>query len=48
MEWMMSYNPKKRPRPSQILQHEFFTPKLLSSALQNKGSSKDTTAETTS
>jgi len=27
MEWCLSYNPKKRPKPSQVLQHEFFHPK---------------------
>ena len=48
MEWMLQYNPKKRPRPNQLLQHEFFTPKVLGSSLQNKQSSsqKETSAET--
>lgn len=27
MEWMLSYNPKKRPKPSQVMAHEFFHPK---------------------
>ena len=50
MEWMLQYNPKKRPRPSQIMQHEFFHPKTLTG--QPKTSSitettaKETTAET--
>lgn len=48
MEWMLQYNPKKRPRPSQILAHEFFSPKSLGSAQQKLTGSKDTTAETTS
>ena len=26
MEWMLNYNPKKRPKPSQVLSHEFFHP----------------------
>lgn len=47
MEWMLQYNPKKRPRPSQILTHEFFSPKSLGSAQQKLTGSKDTTAETT-
>jgi serine/threonine protein kinase len=32
MEWMMNYNPKNRPRPSQILSHEFFKTKQLGTA----------------
>lgn len=27
MDWMLSYNPKKRPKPQQVLAHEFFHPK---------------------
>ena len=27
MEWMLQYNPKKRPKPFQVLQHDFFHPK---------------------
>jgi len=27
MDWMLSYNPKKRPKPSQVISHEFFHPK---------------------
>lgn len=48
MEWMLQYNPKKRPRPSQILSHEFFSPKSLGSAQAKLTGSKDTTAETVS
>jgi serine/threonine protein kinase len=29
MEWMLQYNPKNRPRPSEILSHEFFKTKQL-------------------
>jgi len=54
MEWMLSYNPKKRPKPSQVLAHEFFHPKTSVSASQvspktpNPRSSQDTTADSKS
>jgi serine/threonine protein kinase len=44
MEWMMNYNPKNRPRPSQILSHEFFKTKQLGTA--QKTGNTETTAET--
>jgi serine/threonine protein kinase len=31
LEWMLQYNPKKRPKPSQILQHEFLHPQTHTS-----------------
>jgi len=34
MDWMLSYNPKKRPKPSQVLAHEFFQPKTSVSNAQ--------------
>jgi serine/threonine protein kinase len=51
MDWMLSYNPRNRPKPNQVLSHAFFHPKTL--AAENKlsmGTSKvltsqDTTAE---
>jgi serine/threonine protein kinase len=50
MEWMLQYNPKKRPRPSQIMQHEFFHPKTLTgqpkTASITETTAKETTAET--
>jgi len=50
MEWMLQYNPKKRPRPSQIMQHEFFHPKTLTAQLKTASitetTAKETTAET--
>lgn len=51
MEWMLQYNPKKRPRPAQIMQHEFFHPKTLTgqpktASLNDSTGGKDTTAET--
>jgi len=54
MEWMLSYNPKKRPKPSQVLQHEFFHPKTsvsnnqVSPKTPNPRSSQDTTADSKS
>jgi serine/threonine protein kinase len=36
MEWMLQYNPKNRPRPSQILAHEFFKTKPLIGTAQLK------------
>ena len=54
MEWMLSYNPKKRPKPSQVLQHEFFHPKTsvsnnqISPKTPNPRSSQDTTADSKS
>ena len=51
LEWMLQYNPKKRPRPAQIMQHEFFHPKTLTgqpktASLNDSTGGKDTTAET--
>jgi len=54
MEWMLSYNPKKRPKPSQVLAHEFFHPKtsvsqnMVSPKTPNPRSSQDTTADSKS
>ncbi len=53
MEWMLSYNPKKRPKPSQVLQHEFFHPKTSLTQISpktptNPRSSQDTTADSKS
>ena len=54
MEWMLSYNPKKRPKPSQVLSHEFFHPKtsvsntMVSPKTPNPRSSQDTTADSKS
>ena len=53
MDWCLSYNPKKRPKPSQVLQHEFFHPKTsishnLSPKTPNQRSSQDTTADSKS
>lgn len=54
MEWMLQYNPKKRPKPSQVLAHEFFHPKtsISKDASQlktpNNRSSQDTTADSKS
>ena len=50
MEWMMQYNPKKRPKPSQVMQHEFFHPKTsvsnpINLKTPNNRSSQDTTAD---
>ena len=35
MDWMLNYNPKKRPKPSQVLAHEFFHPKTSVSNKHN-------------
>lgn len=35
MEWMLQYNPKKRPKPSQILSHEFFYPQTHTSQFKS-------------
>jgi serine/threonine protein kinase len=43
MEWMLQYNPKNRPRPGQILTHEFFKQKHPSST---HTPTTETTAET--
>lgn len=53
MEWMLQYNPKKRPKPSQVLSHEFFHPKTsmskeISLKTPNNRSSQDTTADSKS
>jgi len=51
MEWMLSYNPKKRPKPAQVLQHEFFHPKTLSQSIispKTTPMSEDTTADSKS
>ena len=53
MEWMLQYNPKKRPKPSQVLSHEFFHPKTSISKdnmlkTPNNRSSQDTTADSKS
>ena len=50
---MLSYNPKKRPKPSQVLNHEFFHPKTsmshqISPKTPNPRSSQDTTADSKS
>ncbi len=46
MEWMLQYNPKNRPRPTQVLQHEFFKTKQLATGHKTTGLSQETTAET--
>lgn len=53
MEWMLAYNPKKRPKPAQLLSHEFFHPKTSLTQISPKlsthqQSSHDTTAESKS
>lgn len=42
----MQYNPKNRPRPSQILNHEFFKTKLPTSSLLKTAGQSETTADT--
>jgi len=34
MEWMLLYNPKKRPLADQVLRHPFFTNYLSSNEIQ--------------
>ena len=43
MEWMLQYNPKNRPRPSQVLTHEFFKTKTVTTGQKTAA---ETTAET--
>ena len=50
MDEMLNYNPKKRPKPSQVLAHPFFHPKTslgtqISPKTPNPRSSQDTTAD---
>jgi len=51
MEWMLSYNPRNRPKPNQVLAHAFFHPKTISTdnkinlKTPNILTSQDTTAE---
>jgi serine/threonine protein kinase len=42
MEWMLQYNPKNRPRPSEILSHEFFKTKQLLTATKQLETTADT------